>query len=1499
MTLPSLNISCPADLGFCAVGEEAVYEITLQNKNRGDRNETKFLWEFREPFKISPSYGTITGRKPITVTLTFLPTEATRYEGTLVCRYGNEYHSIFKCDVSGVSKIPHITLSTEHINFGSIPSRSKASHIVTVHNAAPVPATVSIHSDFDGFKVTPNTISLKPEGSGQVEIKFNPTNFDFYAFANITFSTAGGNSVTLNANAYVHGPKVTIDRTSLNFGKIQSSTVSSTSFKIHNHSNHPIMFEFMIDHTSVFQFNPIQGVLDPNTYKSVRVVFDPEHQIAYYRRVILLIHQHHPIALDVFGSAYNTFNNPPILTSKSIEKNHLVISKGMGRIPVKDLVVPTEKVVPYAEYIANDLTRHACEINYGSHIFDELFTGIDLISMSSSNIEFGKCVRDVSPDRQTITIKNNTDGLVTLYWQRNSDNFVEIEPNVTDIPKQQSVECQIKFKPLLEFQFMGAQLEGFVQFKEMRNKNIVHFPRIPFFLSPFVNGHTMDDVTSFIPTMFTSHKILNFAGAIVGDCNYQTFYVLNKGDCAFKYDVRIIDPQIQDKNAIKSSSAAFSVYPQVGTIRKGLFQIFVVRFSPAQKGSYHAQLFAHINDSPANSFSVSLKGEASVPAVSFSVDGTLFLHPVSLGSSSSQVIKVTNESSVPMSLEWKISAQYSHLLHVTPSYTEIKAKEVVDCLWDFHPDSTGTFNIDVMCNVRALSGSSHSYIASEMLPFIVGPDAVNKDASLFSSLNTVQRYPLTVSTFVTECIVNSKPHNIDFGFVRINSAATSTLSISNHSDSQMHFLLKSSSNLNLLQFTPTDDVLPPRSSREVEVRFTPNTPGPVSDSILCYLINESHIQEGYTLKSLEKLVRKGSASEICKIVGIGCYPRLEVIDVFSPKYSRALMWESSSCNAINSEMNNLGCDSLADELKSFTVDFGFDTIDADPTSISLRFKNVGHIAFNFSINFPNDVSIDPEYWALPDEIDPNQLKQDQIMQAKLFRVSEKKFYLEPNQCCDVCFTYQHKFIESHVLPVVVSVQNGRIIRLILKGTTLNPSVPYIVNIRPTFELQPVPIGSIDPPVQLLSIFNPVLVDTDYRIDLTQIQELNELNHDFDIFKCLNPVGSLKPRSYSDVQWVFKPLEAIEYEVSVLCTVSNGNTFTVNLRGRGVHPDHEECEVEWPKAPPKSLLVDDVSPVKLSEQYLMLGDMPVFSKQDRIIYINNTTEKQLTFNADIKDDIVKMEPRSGSIGPHGSTQVLVTVHAPSHPLIYRLMLPIFFSEPAQPAIDEMNAQEENENDEQILHADPPIGAGALRSSKIGGLKRLRSKPEEWKSVSERTLEATQKISNGSSKLFSTHIGKREDVSPDLLLPKNFCMQFIDIALNCMSKTEYRDRYGSIDAFYFCPENVLRSPLSGQRKEEVSNMLTNYVDEILADEQVRRISMNTAKVRSKHVPLFSQLYKENPSFQIDDIRMKSLENVNKVQEALHEIIDEIIEESNQGTFQLFKDIIQVSGFKVVTE
>ena len=117
--------------------------------------------------------------------------------------------------------------------------------------------------------------------------------------------------------------------------------------------------------------------------------------------------------------------------------------------------------------------------------------------------------------------------------------------------------------------------------------------------------------------------------------------------------------------------------------------------------------------------------------------------------------------------------------------------------------------------------------------------------------------------------------------------------------------------------------------------------------------------------------------------------------------------------------------------------------------------------------------------------------------------------------------------------------------------------------------------------------------------------------------------------------------------------------------------------------------------------------------------------------------------------------------------------------------------------------------------------------------------------------------------------------------------------STEVFYFDVENP--KEIKTEQKEEICNVLMDVFNKTLADEQLRENALENARMRQRHVPLFTQLYKEAEVFDVENVSAKDTKIADDIEILLHDIIYEIIDEANEGTFSLEKEIIQISGFK----
>jgi hypothetical protein len=313
---------------------------------------------------------------------------------------------------------------------------------------------------------------------------------------------------------------------------------------------------------------------------------------------------------------------------------------------------------------------------------------------------------------------------------------------------------------------------------------------------------------------------------------------------------------------------------------------------------------------------------------------------------------------------------------------------------------------------------------------------------------------------------------------------------------------------------------------------------------------------------------------------------------------------------------------------------------------------------------------------------------------------------------------------------------------------------------------------------------------------------------------------------------------------------------------------------------------------LSEQFLDFGDIPILMHLDRMIFMNNTSDKTFIFEAELPSDVFRIEPRKGAIDAHSQQRLHLSIYAPETPSIVQVTIPIIFREPAcESAQSEATAVEETTEDE-ILAIDPPIDN---QLKKMSALKKLREREDNWKSVGERTLEASSTKKPTNDGLFSTHIGKRGAGSGRESAQAPSYRQVIDIVCNVIAKEEYRDLYGSINPYAFEAENTLKPEGELQQKEEIADILGAVVDRVISDDQEKRLAMKDAQLRRQHIPFFSQLYKKVPVVELEHEEVPDARYVDDIGNFLHSIIDETIVEADDRKFDLTKEIIHVSGFR----
>jgi hypothetical protein len=89
-----------------------------------------------------------------------------------------------------------------------------------------------------------------------------------------------------------------------------------------------------------------------------------------------------------------------------------------------------------------------------------------------------------------------------------------------------------------------------------------------------------------------------------------------------------------------------------------------------------------------------------------------------------------------------------------------------------------------------------------------------------------------------------------------------------------------------------------------------------------------------------------------------------------------------------------------------------------------------------------------------------------MLEHNIFEISPMRGELPPGASCRLSITYKHISPGLHDLPLLLTVAQGKSVRLHLQGATVSPSVQALLKTNEHHTLLPMPIGDPDPPTQV-------------------------------------------------------------------------------------------------------------------------------------------------------------------------------------------------------------------------------------------------------------------------------------------------------------------------------------------------------------------------------------------------------------------------------------------------
>uniref|UniRef100_A0A672IIN5 Si:ch1073-349o24.2 n=1 Tax=Salarias fasciatus TaxID=181472 RepID=A0A672IIN5_SALFA len=330
---------------------------------------------------------------------------------------------------------------------------------------------------------------------------------------------------------------------------------------------------------------------------------------------------------------------------------------------------------------------------------------------------------------------------------------------------------------------------------------------------------------------------------------------------------------------------------------------------------------------------------------------------------------------------------------------------------------------------------------------------------------------------------------------------------------------------------------------------------------------------------------------LCEVQAKGVFPTLQVTDGWSSGsasiLSKLRLWKLFSLDSFNEHL--LSSPSPAEltfktptrhssSPSTFTeavLDFNFSSapVHSEPTSVVLMLHNPGSIPVDWAFLFPEDQQIELEYWAMTGEFSSTELYQ---MKVRIFMCSRFGWDF-------------HNFTGVDRFPVVLKLSYGREILLNFQGVTVERDQPYLHFASTQHSFTSVYIEDCSPPRQVYEIHNGGAVPVHYEVDTGVLSQLQNDNFNHPVLCCLSPEGEVLPGKTAMLEFIFSPPEARMYQVC-------------NETALGI-----VCVC--------------VQALFLSEDSILLGDIPVNTTFSRIIFLTNVSHTDsLHYEWDLQQQI---------------------------------------------------------------------------------------------------------------------------------------------------------------------------------------------------------------------------------------------------------------------------------------
>ncbi|KAJ7345981.1 hypothetical protein JRQ81_001931 [Phrynocephalus forsythii] len=1219
--LPHLDLLFPESIQLptCAVHDSTEASFTMYNS--GDLL-TCFSWKPPKSFCLLPTRGILDPGEKCIVKVIFQPEMALVHDVVAICSFGDTQEKAI--NLKAVAKHPHLLVNVpeascedaghsnfqDRLCFGSVAVDTMAEKYVEIHNISVVNAPFKIekvkdmtqHDRDPVFSCDVTQATVPARGSLVIPLKFSPHTVGMKSVDYFSVVPPGnsGHSV-LKVAGSCKGPDISFQHPFVYFSCINLGEYLVQPLEITNNSDVPAFYQFDIDcKQSVFSIDRPCGILDGRSTVTLKVTFQPSHPIICHRRVACLVHHQDPLFLDLVGTCHTETTSPVILTLKHLARYRTHMARGLTFFPPDIL---------------------GTMLKEGKLLVDEH----GALTLPPEILD------DRCPEEYPAI-----EPMVEYFHDGVSSDFTMFPPHVSLNIREFDFGCCAKLQEVL------------------RHYNNIDEPITmcpSWSLTIRLCGHTFQPGRQHFIPQYTldCHKV--FPPVCQNTTTYRSMLISNVGSTAISFHMS------------REKCPSLLVKPSGGYIAPGAHQIFVLSTCPTDTSPQEHILALQLNFSSEFTEEIILQSRAEPLALLLEDDGNLYFKPTCVGTTSSRTFTIKNCTRLSMRFRWKIQQSDKKLLSVQPAEGTLLPNEALAQTWTFCPRD----------QVKYLLRSSVTVWRDEELLGDKTPKSI--------------RYVLRVIGEGSFGTITAQEEQTDVGNILVGSTKSCEVTLFNNGACSLVYVLSVEQRITG-PCDPEEVAADPLAIELDHYKGTVAARGKIFLRATLRPARQLHYTWtiSYAVSTPRAATPLGEQLPVCRVVATGIYPSICVTDACGVGsacgISKLHLWRLFSLETLNQYLER---DPTPQEL-TFRVptrhsiqrippvytpvmldfNFGAAPVGCEPSVVVLMLQNNGVIPVNWAFLFPSDQKIDMEYWAESAEFDPSELHQMRVQDNQLFTVSPKAGKLLPGQEQMIQLSYRHDFIGTDRLPVLLKVSHGREILLNFIGVTLSLERHYIHFTSTKHVFTPIAIGTYDPPKQIYELYNGGATTVVYEIQVDALLKVQEENHQHAVFMCLNPKGEIGPGLTAHTEWIFSPLEAKMYLVEVPIHILEGDSALITFQGTGFDPHVMGETAQFDKvvspatSPGSAKLTVPGLTVYLSQPWICLGNIPVYSKCSRLFFLNNASENEaivFAWHTGISNATVALNitPERGIVQPGESTHCILTLYASENPCFYNVDL----------------------------------------------------------------------------------------------------------------------------------------------------------------------------------------------------------------------------------------------------